>query len=103
MIDTNRLTENVFGLTSLKTKIFDKSVDGSIVLVSCEQASTDAVRLVVSPDNFMVEIFPAEITGEEVAVYEHDSLERACAMFEAIHLYRDLAVKPFLAQANEMI
>ena len=51
----------------------------------------------------LVEIFPAEITGQEVAVYEHQSLELACAMFEALHLYRDLAVKPFLIQANEMI
>lgn len=103
MIDTEQLTERIFNLTGIKTRVFAKHVDlSSATIVSCEERSTDAIRLDISKKRFLVEVYPAEMLDEEIAIYVHDTLEQACAMFEALHFYRDKAIKPFIQHLNEM-
>lgn len=62
--------------------------------------STDAIKLIVlrtGNKRFLV-----EITGknEERYIYEHELVESAYAMFEALHTFRDECVKPYIDGIN---
>lgn len=101
-LDTDKLREDIFKKVSIKTQVthFDSE---TIVLVSCEPNSTDAIKMLINKKCFCVEIHPAEFVDEDVAIYEFSSLDDAVTMFEALHYFRDYSVRPYLNQASDMI
>ena len=67
------------------------------------ERSTDAIKIIVLKNGSCKLLI--EITGKnsERYTYEHDSIISACAMFEALHTFRDECVKPFIDSINDNI